>query len=201
MNACHASGTWCLRPKSEGWALVFNTLLRSRHVWTGTSAHCNSLDHELRVGGEYCLTNGDGCWKSAGTSRPITMPLRNLSLRVWRHSSSSLKCHPSQRAARKKRPGGLVMQATMRPPTEAAQKKAPLGRTLGGAEFGTLRMCWLGRPRASGGVRGSGRPAIKRVSSRLGSLGDISKRATRKFKRDHRGLKEASTNETVRVRW
>jgi hypothetical protein len=77
------------------------------------------------VGGECCLTNEDGCWKSAGTSRPITMPLRNLSLRVWRRSSSSLKCHPPQRAARKRPGGGLrrprtMIQATMRPQAEAA---------------------------------------------------------------------------------
>jgi hypothetical protein len=76
------------------------------------------IDHDPRAGGECCLTNGHGCWQSGDTSRPITMLLRILSLRVWRHSSSSLKCHPPQRAARK-RPGGLrhprtVMQAPHR---------------------------------------------------------------------------------------
>src|SRR5258705_7768658 len=83
------------------------------------------IDDDPRAGGECCLADGHGYWQSGDTLRPITMPPRNLSLRGWRHSSRSLKCHPPQTAARKKRPGGLRRPRTvMQADDEAARSRS-----------------------------------------------------------------------------
>src|SRR5260370_2389209 len=93
------------RPMLEPAARVLAWLKRNLRTF-------QFIDDDPRAGGECCLTDGHGCWQSGDTLRPITMPLRNLSLRVWRHSSSSLKRQTSQIAARK-RPGGLRHPRTM----------------------------------------------------------------------------------------